>query len=373
MPSFVFNKIVFDLSPEQYKLLMTKTTMTRRPLLYPLIKEIPNPINIDAMRKVTKEDGSSDKVYDKSPLVLKPGQVLFGIPSPKEATFMNMSRGSISVKLALPDGTIMTKEVEPKGVCFGDYDGTLDVCALPKEEGGPPSTADVVSNRQLHSNFVFRNGVSLPVEGAEHGITFGSLEEMFQFLKLSLTGDASVLEGAMKEPSLGSMKDYAGKVKGIPESWFKPAPGATAGLNFLLMHNAQAWALTCPDYHHLAMRLAQEIKEKTGVPPERQRYHEGDDRNYGLGLIPGNLRPVFERDAKFPGADIMGKSLTAAIHVAVELKTHAAYVEWFNANCPTMLRLVPDKEAPSSSSSLGARTASEADLPTPATGRTGSR
>jgi hypothetical protein len=85
--------------------------------------------------------------------------------------------------------------------------------------------------------------------------------------------------------------------------------------------------------------------------------HEDEDRNYGLGLLSGNLRPVFERDFQpSQGKDIMGIHLSAVVRRVAELKTHEAYVEWFEANRPA---LFCSSEA---ESVLGARTVSEAGL-----------
>ncbi len=64
------------------------------------------------------------------------------------------------------------------------------------------------------------------------------------------------------------------------------------------------------------------------------------------------------------GLNIFGSAITEAARKVDELKTHEVYVAWFKANFPAVFKLM--EEDPTT---LGARTASQAELPLPAAGR----
>ena len=358
-PAFKINPEVF-LTASQLEQLLCKYPVVRRDNMFPVIKPVTH-TNIDRVETVKNDDGTKTKIFHTSPLVLSEGQQLWGVTSHQNVSFTNIGPNSMVVDVTQPDGSVLKKTLLAGEDGVGFFEGTLAVCIVPRE-GDKPSLARVLFGRLVCSNFIARNGVELPVEGSPYSIQFLSVEEFFQHFKIATNGNHFDLKGAMECPKMGKLKDFARDVKGIADVWFKAADGDDMPLAHKVMAIAQFWALTCPYYHEALVKLTGKIAEEMGVSIEDISIHEDEDPNYGLKLISGNLRPVFDRDFKPEGGDIMGIYLTAAIRVAVELKTHEAYVEWFKANCPVMFKLRSD-------SALGGRTASEAELEEVPSGR----
>jgi hypothetical protein len=146
------------------------------------------------------------------------------------------------------------------------------------------------------------------------------------------------------------------------------------------MERLQYWRFTDPKFWEVTTDIYKMVMAETGATAENINIHEGEDKTYGLGLLPGNFRPLFDRDFKPIGKDIMGIHLSNAARKALELGDHSSYVAWYKATFPPLFKLEEKEEVlavyeetPAQGDTvLGTRLVSETDLPA-ATGRTGSR
>jgi hypothetical protein len=139
-------------------------------------------------------------------------------------------------------------------------------------------------------------------------------------------------------------------------------------LAFKTLLACERWGGTCPKFHALLHKLVHEAVEK-GVDPLRVFFYEhNEDKNYSTGFDYRVIRPFFEAEFlengfKLPGQNFAGIAITQVARMVYELETHEAYVAWYKANSPPLFEL--EQEI----TSLGARTASQAELPLPAAGR----
>jgi hypothetical protein len=242
----------------------------------------------------------------------------------------------------------------------GFFEGTFFLCFLPACDN-KPARVRVGADRQVISNFCRLFAAPLRVEGSDICLNFPNVEAPFQLFKAILTGDVSILEKALGQKKAGELKNFMGQVKGIPASWFSAVDGASQPMNIEAMGFLQYWAATCPVRHETLCK----IMKAAGVDAEYVDIYEyNDDGNYGTKNHPEDIRPLFDHDFVPKGGNVMGRAITAVARKVVELKTHAAYVAWFEESFAPIFKLDP------ATTTLGARTASQAELPLPAAGRT---
>jgi hypothetical protein len=115
------------------------------------------------------------------------------------------------------------------------------------------------------------------------------------------------------------------------------------------------------------------IPVEHGVCPENiEIYEYSGDSIYGAGVAnEGDFAPLLEEDYVPKGKNLLGPIVSALARQAIK-GTHAEYVSWFEANYPPFFVLDPAQPQEEEAVHLGARTASEADLPSAPQGRTGS-
>lgn len=347
-------------TPKQLEVLRKGSKLSSRANIFPVLRPVVNHQNTDRKEKSTNAEGKSIDIFHTSELVLSEGQVLRGVTSHGFVEFTNMSPVSMMAKVTNADGTVTEQEVLAGENVTGFFEGTFFFCYLPAC-AGKPARVRVGADRQVISNFCQLFAVPLRVEGSDIRLNFPNVEAFFQLLKAILTGDVSILEKAMEQMKPGALKDFMGEVKGIPNAWFKAIDGASRPLAFDAMEFLQAWAATCPVRHATLL----EIMKAAGVDAQYVDIHEHNgDGNYGTKSLPEDIRPLFDHDYMPKGGNVMGSAITAVARKVVELETHAAYVAWFEGNFAPVFKLKEEE-----TTSLGARTASQAELPLPAAGR----
>jgi hypothetical protein len=347
-------------TPKQLEVLRKGSKLSSRANVFPVLKPVVNHQNTDRKEKTTDAEGKPVDIFHTSELVLSEGQVLRGVTSHGFVEFANMSPASMMAKATNADGTVTEHEVLAGKTTMGFFEGTFFLCYLPACDG-KPARVRVGADRQVISNFCGLFALPLRVEGSDVYLNFPNVEAVFQLLKAILTGDASILEEAMGQKKPGDLKKFMNKVKGIPDAWFNAVDGASQSLAYDAMEFLQFWAATCPVRHETLRR----IMEAAGVDAEHvDIYEHNEDGNYGTKSLPEDIRPLFDHDYVPKGGNVMGRAITAVARKVVELKTHAAYVAWFEGNFAPIFKLKEEE-----TTSLGARTASQAELPLPAAGR----
>ena len=346
-------------TPKQLDILKKASKHTSRANVFPVLRPIVNPKNVDSVDVTKDADGNRKEVEITSELLLSEGQLLLGVIEHGQAEVTNMSPESLTVKVIDADGTESDMILLPGENAVSFFEGTFFACYLPACADGP-ARLRVCADRQVISNFCGLYAAPLKVKGSDVELTFSNVEALFQMFKAILTGDDSVLEAAVGQKKPGGLKQLMGKVK-VPDSWF-------SSMSEDAMRFSQFWAATCPVRFATLGKIVS-TAASYGVNPEDTYIHEyGPDRIYGTACLPGDVRPLFKYDFVPKGGNVMGSAITAVARKVAELGTHEAYVSWFEGNFAPVFVLeeeavvVLEEEAPAT---LGARTSSQANLSVP--------
>ena len=345
-----------------------KGNLKCRANVFPVLKVVPTPVKI-AIRseKILNDDGTKSEKIHYDNLDLQTGQVLMGVIAHGNVEFKNMNAESLTVEYKEADGTVKQKVVPAGESTTAFFEGNCAMGYIPAD-GDKPAMVHIGFDRLVLSNFCRLYAIPMPVAGSETGIDFLSVEAAFQIIKALLTRNQEILDGALDQKKPGDLKTFMGKAVGIPKSWFEATDGECPWSQ-LAMEYLQAWAATCPVRHSAIVNLINTAKG-LGATIDNIFIHEhNQDGTYGTSCFPSDVRPLFDRDFA-PKGDIMGKAVTAVARKIDELGTHEAYVAYFKANYAPIFK-VEEEEEDISTTTLGARLASEVDL-APPEGRTGS-
>ena len=344
--------------------------MTNRPVLSPVLEEVVTTfMNNDCERKIPQPDGTVVKEMVTSELILKPGQKLFGVPDNNGdygvVKLTNMGPAA-ELDVLQPDNTRAKQIVATGETVVAFFEASFTLCYFPEvTEGVVISPAKVTAAFDRNggvSNFCYSGGaVDVPIKGTDKCLKGPCVEALFQLTKAVLTGNTATVEAAAAQPSAGKLKGFMGnRALGVPGKWFKGPDGGN-GMCIPVMEYLQAHAATDPSRYSVLEKILKAAMSM-GVEKENVSIVEHNkDTLYGDGLLPGDLRSIFE-EKPVPGQNQMGRIVTDIARKIVELETHEAYVAWFHANYPPIFEM---EEVV-----LGIRTADDAELPE--SGRSGS-
>ena len=295
------------------------------------------------------------------------GFELKGVMDHGNTWFTNVGPDRMKTETKDADGKKVTASAECGERVFAFFEGVFFCLNIPKTDTRAASV-HYFFDRQTLSHFCLKHCIPIPVAGADQPILCISVEEKFQKAKASLTKDEVVLQTATDSVSAGKLKQYMSRAPGVPAEWLDLSKGENS-LALQTLNHCEHWGATCPKFHAFLRKLVQDAVEKDVDPSNVFFYEHNEDKNYSTGLDYRVIRPFFEEEFlengfKLPGKNFAGIAITRVARKVYELD-HEAYVAWFKDNFPPLFELEQD-----TTTTLGARTASQAELPLPAAGRT---
>ena len=352
------------LTRAQYAILLSKKHPEARGCAYPDLVVVEHPRSA-IIEKVQVGDKKVEKVAWEA-VEIPAGLELKGVMDHGDTWFTNVGPDRMKTETKDADGQKVIAFAECGARVYAFFEGAFFCLFIPKTDTRPASM-HYFFDRQTLSHFCLKHGIPITVADADQLILCTSVEELFQKVKAALTKDEVVLQTATDSVSAGKLKQYMGRAPGVPQEWFDNSKGEDS-LAFKTLRYCEHWGATCPSFHAFLRRLVQEAVEK-GVDSSNVFFYEhNEDKNYSTGFDYRVIRPFFEaafleNGFKLPGKNFAGIAITQVARMVYELETHEAYVAWFKANFPPLFELEEE------TTSLGARTASQAELPLPAAGR----